>query len=67
MIDTTNEIDPADVVDAAFEPSEAAIVAGAHKLLQQARIYQPTQQQLLDARTSYRLEYVARAKAAVVR
>lgn len=67
MTDTANEIDPADVVDAAFEPSKAAIVAGARKLLKQARIYQPTQQQLLDARTSTRLEYIARAKMEVRR
>jgi hypothetical protein len=65
MTETTNEIDPADVVDALFEPSAAALRAGTQRELIRAGIHEPNHEQLKAAIASARLLYIASAKAAV--
>jgi hypothetical protein len=45
-----------------FQPTQAAVDAGARKLLRQRHVYEPSLQQLEDARESYRLEYQAQAE-----
>jgi hypothetical protein len=67
MTHTINEIDPADVVDAAFEPSDAALRAGAQRELARAGIREPNPEQLKAAIASARILYVASAKKAVRR
>jgi hypothetical protein len=67
MTDTSHEIDPADVVDAAFEPSDAALRAGAQRELIRAGIRTPTAEQLRAAVSSARQLYIASAKKAVTR
>jgi hypothetical protein len=65
MAEPTNEIDPADVVDALFEPSDAALRAGARRELIRAGIREPNPEQLRAAIASARILYIAQAKAAV--
>ena len=69
MTDTSNEIDPAEVVDddpiGFLEPTEGAIQAMARKLLQRAGIFEPTAKQIADARESARIEYAAQAEHAL--
>jgi hypothetical protein len=65
MNETTNEIDPADVVDALFEPSDAALRAGAQREFIRAGIREPNPEPLKAAIASARILYIASAKAAV--
>jgi hypothetical protein len=63
----SNEIDPADVVDAAFEPSDNALRAAARRELVRAGIREPNAAQWKAATASARILYIASAKAAVAR
>jgi hypothetical protein len=67
MTDTTTEIDPADVVDSAFEPSDAALRAGAQRDLTRMGIREPNPEQWEGALAASRLLYIASAKNAVSR
>ena len=62
-----NEIDPADVVDAAFEPSDAALHAGAQRELRRVGIHEPKTAQMQAAIASARILDIASAKRAVRR
>jgi hypothetical protein len=60
-LDEDSDADPEGV----FEPSESAISAMARKTLARAGIYEPTAQQIADARESARIEYAAQARHAI--
>jgi hypothetical protein len=62
---TSNEIDVVDVVDAAFEPSESALQAGAQRELARLGIREPNAEQMKAALTASRLIYIASAKKAL--
>jgi hypothetical protein len=59
------EVDPAAVVDAAFEPSRAALLAGAQRELIRAGIRDASPEQMKAAISSARQLYIASAKQAV--
>ena len=65
MTTATNEIDVDAVRDAAFEPTRAALLAGAQRELRRAGIREPSPEQMKAALEASKLMYVASAKRAV--